>query len=163
MIGGLGGEFKVTSDYRNAVNDWRALGEPPVVDHPKLLHYKTRRRVHLYKLSMVSTVDRGDVLLLTKADFNRAMGWLLEAESFMPDIFTAGSTGTDARAIDEIYHYITVADKGDGVPEHQIVNFARTRVPLHSILRVIEIMTASGKITHRGVDKHGQRWFRPTR
>ena len=163
MIGGLGGEFKVTQDYRNAVNDWRALGEPPVVDHPKLLHYKTRRRVHLYKLSMISAVDRGDVLLLTKADFNRAMGWLLEAESFMPDIFTAGSTGTDARAIDEIYHYITVADKGDGVPEHQIVNFARTRVPLHSILRVIEIMTASGKITHRGIDKHGQRWFRPTR
>jgi hypothetical protein len=91
------------------------------------------------------------------------MGWLLEAESFMPDIFTAGSTGTDARAIDEIYHYITVADKGDGVPEHQIINFARTRVPLHSILRVIEIMTASGKISHRGVDKLGQRWFRPVR
>jgi hypothetical protein len=161
MIGGLGGEFEVTPDYRNAVNDWRALGEPPVVDHPKLLHYKTRRRVHLYKLSMVSAADRGDVLLLTKADFNRAMGWLLEAEGFMPDIFTAGSTGTDARAIDEIYHYIKIADKGDGVPEHQIVNFARSRVPLHSILRVIEIMTASGKITHRGQDKFGQRWFRP--
>ena len=160
QIGALSGEFKVTQDYRAAVNNWRALGEPPVVSHPKLLHYNTRRRVHLYKLSMVSAADRGDVLLLTKEDFNRAMGWLLEAESYMPDIFTAGSTGTDARAIDEITHYIGVADKGDGVPEHQIMNFARARVPMHSILRVIEIMVASGQIVSRGVDKHGQRWFK---
>jgi hypothetical protein len=160
MIGALSGEFKVTQDYRDAVNNWRALGEPPIVNHPKLLHYKTRRRVHLYKLSMVSCADRSDVLLLTKDDFNRAMGWLLEAESFMPDIFTAGSTGTDARAIDEIYHHIKIADKGDGVPEHQIVNFARSRVPMHSILRVIEIMVASGQITAKGMDRHGARWFR---
>jgi hypothetical protein len=160
MIGMLNGEFKVTPEYRDAVNNWRALGEPPVVNHPKLLHYKTRRRVHLYKLSMVAAADRSDVLLLTKADFNRAMGWLLEAEQFMPDIFTAGSTGTDARAIDEIHHYIKVADRGEGVPEHQIVNFARTRVPMNSILRVIEIMTASGQIESRGQDKKGQRWFK---
>jgi hypothetical protein len=161
MIGALNGEFKVTQEYRNAVNDWRALGEPPVINHPKLLHYKTRRRVHLYKLSMVSAADRGDVLLLTKDDFNRALGWLVEAEAFMPDIFTAGSTGTDARAIDEIAHYIRVADKGEGVPERMIVNFARSRVPMHSILRIIEIMTASGQIASRGeVDRHGQQWYR---
>src|SRR5258708_35738759 len=106
MIGTLNGEFKVTQESRDAINNWRALGEPTVVNHPKLLHYKTRRRVHLYKLSMVSAADRGDVLLLTKEDFNRAMGWLLEAECAMPDIFSAGSTGTDARAIDEISHFI---------------------------------------------------------
>ncbi len=163
MIGALSGEFKVTSDYRDAVNNWRALGEPPVVNHPKLLHYKTRRRVHLYKLSMVSAADRGEVLLLTKEDFNRAMGWLLEAEAAMPDIFQAGSTGTDARAVDEIAHHIAALDKGDGVPEHQIINFARQRIPLHSILRVIEIMIASGQITSRGVDKFGHRWFRAVR
>jgi hypothetical protein len=109
---------------------------------------------------MVSAADRSDVLLLTKDDFNRAMGWLLEAETYMPDIFSAGSTGTDARAIDEIAHYIGVADKGEGVPEHQIVNFARARVPMHSILRVIEIMVASGQIKSRGIDRFGQRWFK---
>lgn len=163
MIGALNGEFKVTEDYRKAVNDWRALGEPPIINHPKLLHYKTRRRVHLYKLSMVSAADRGDVLLLTRDDFNRAMGWLTEAESFMPDIFTSGSTGTDSRALDEILHYIKVADKGDGVPERHIINFARQRIPLNTIWRVIETMVGSGMITNRGVDKHGERWFRPGR
>lgn len=162
MIGALSGEFKVTQEYRNAVNDWRALGEPPIVNHPKLLHYKTRRRVHLYKLSMVAAADRGDVLLLTKEDFNRALGWLVEAEAYMPDIFTAGSTGTDARAIDEIAHFIKLKDTGDGVPEHLIVNFARTRVPMHSILRIIEIMVASGQIHAGEMDKFGHRWFKPT-
>ena len=112
---------------------------------------------------MVSAADRGDVLLLTKEDFNRAMGWLLEAETTMPDIFTAGSTGTDSRAIDEIFHFICVSDTGDGVPEHRIVNFARERVPMYAILRVIEIMIASGQIQSRGVDKLGTRWFRAIR
>ncbi len=161
MIGMLNGEFKVTQEYRAAVNDWRALGEPPIINHPKLLHYKTRRRVHVYKLSMVSAADRGDILLLTKDDFNRAMGWLLEAESFMPDLFTAGGTGTDARALDEILHFIQLSDKGDGVPEHQVMNFARNKIPLTSLWRVIETMIGSGMITSRGIDKNGQRWFRP--
>lgn len=163
MIGAMSGEFKVTQDYRKAVNDWRALGEPPAISHPKLLHYKTRRRVHLYKLSMVSAADRGDVLLLTKDDFNRAMGWLVEAEAYMPDIFTSGSTGTDARALDEIHHWIALKDTGEGVPEHQIINFARTRIPLNTIWRVIETMVASGMITSRGQDRHGNRWFRAKR
>jgi hypothetical protein len=163
MIGALNGEFKVTLDFRNAVNDWRALGEPPIVNHPKLLHYKTRRRVHLYKLAMVSCADRSDVLLLTKDDFNRAMGWLLEAEASMPDIFTAGSNGTDARATDEIVHFIHAMDKGQGIPEHMIINFARSRVPMHSILRVIEIMVASGQIRNKGIDKFNQRWFTAVR
>ncbi len=160
MIGALSGEFKVTQDYRAAVNNWRALGEPPAISHPKLLHYKTRRRVHLYKLSMVSAADRGDVLLLTKEDFNRAMGWLVEAESLMPDIFTSGSTGTDARALDEIHHWIKLQDKGDGVPESAIVNFARSRIPLNTIWRVVETMLASGMLVHRGQDRYGNRWFK---
>jgi len=159
QINALSGEYKVTAEYRDAVNNWRALGEPPTVNHPKLLHYKTRRRVHLYKLSMVSAADRSDVLLLTKEDFNRAMGWLVEAEQFMPDIFTSGSSGTDARALDEIAHFVKLSGP-DGVPEHKIVNFARNRIPLTSLWRVIETMLASGMMESRGTDKHGSRWFK---
>jgi len=151
-INSLMGEFKVTEDYRTAVNHWRSLGEPPVPNHPKLIHYATRRRVHLYKLSMVAAVDRSDTLLLTREDFNRAMGWLLEAEVNMPDIFKAGGGGADAKAMDEIYHFILVSDRGRGVPEHKITNFARERVPIHSILRVIDVMERSGMIRAVALD-----------
>lgn len=153
VISSLVGDFKVTDEYRDAVNLWREAGEPPTPTHPKLMHYTTRRRVHLYKLSMVSAVDRGDVLLLTKSDFERALAWLIEAESTMTDIFKAGAGNADAKAIDEIHHYVlTSCIGGRKIPSHKIVNFAKARIPLHSVDRVISIMEKSGLIKQAGLD-----------
>ena len=153
IINSLVGQFEVTSEYRDAVNNWRQLGETPVPSHPKLLHYVTRRRTHLYKLSMVAAIDRSNALILTKADFNRAMGWLLEAELTMPEIFKAGATNADGQAMDEIVHYIAINDKGMGVSEQRITRFASDRIPLHSVLRSIDILERSGKIWLRGIDR----------
>lgn len=153
IISSLIGDFKVTDEYREAVNLWREAGEPPTPTHPKLMHYTTRRRVHLYKLSMVSAVDRGDVLLLTKSDFERALGWLVEAESTMGDIFKAGGQSADSQAIDEIHHYVlTHCIGGKTIPGYKIVNFAKARIPLHSVERVIGIMEKSGLIKQAGLD-----------
>lgn len=153
IINNLYGQFHVTPEYVECINNWRALGEPPVPDHPKLTHYITRRRVHLYKLSMVSSVDRGNTLALTKQDFNNAMNWLVEAEASMPEIFKAGATNIDGQAMDEIQHFVIAADKGQGVSEQRIVHFARERVPIHSILRVIEIMERSGQLHCIGIER----------
>lgn len=159
-ISNLVGQFTVTESFRSAVNDWRALGEPPIPNHPKLIHYITRRRTHLYKLSMISALDRGNILVLDKSDFNRAMGWLLEAEAHMPDIFKAGATNADGQAMDEIANFIMINDKGHGVSEQAITHFARNRVPLHSILRVIEILEQSGQTWCRGMNSHtGLRYY----
>ena len=153
IINGLVGQFEVTEAYRQCVNNWRALGEPPIPNHPKLIHYVTRRRTHLYKLSMVSAIDKSNALILTRDDFNRAMSWLLEAESTMIEIFKAGATNADAQAMDEILHYIQINDRGQGISEQKITKFASDRIPLHSILRVIEIMERSGQIYLRGIDR----------
>jgi hypothetical protein len=162
-ISSLVGEFQVTEAYRDAVNAWRSIGEPPVPTHPKLIHYATRRRVHLYKLSMVSAIDRSDVLVLTEDDFNRAMTWLVQAEANMGDIFKAGAGNADAKAMDEIYHYVlTLSGTSKGpVPERKIIAFAKERVALHSIERVIRIMESSGMIQATHMDKrNGQRLFK---
>lgn len=140
------GEYSVTEDYRNLVNLWRAEGEQPSPNHPKLLHYNTRRRAHFYKLSMVAAIDRSNTLILTRDDFNTAMNWLVQAEALMPEIFKAGAQSADAKAMDEIYHFVVINDLGKGVAEHQIVKFAKDYVPSHSVLRVIEIMCRSGMI-----------------
>lgn len=153
IINTLVGQFEVTEAYREAVNNWRALGEPPVPNHPKLIHYATRRRTHLYKLSMVSAIDRSNALILTRDDFNRAMGWLLEAEDSMSDIFKAGATNADGQAIDEIFHFVTINDKGHGVSEQRITRFASELIPMHSILRVIDVMERSGRIHCLGMDR----------
>lgn len=160
IINSLSGKFDVTADYRDAVNNWRALGEPPVPSHPKLIHYVTRRRVHLYKLSMIAAIDRSNALILTKDDFNRAMSWLLEAEEGMQEIFKAGATSADGQALDEIHHFITINDRGSGVSEQKITRFASDLIPIHSILRVIEIMERSGKIHCVQIEKRtGIRYY----
>lgn len=157
------GEFKVTEDYRTLVNLWREQGEKPQPNHPKLIHYNSRRRVSLYKLSMIAAIDKGDTLLLTREDFNRAMNWLVEAETYMEDIFKAGTAGNDAKAIEEIYYFIlsNESESHGGVTEHKIVNFAKERVPIHSVLRVIEVMERTGQIKMIGTLKgSGQRIFK---
>lgn len=160
-ISGLVGEFKVTSEYRATVKAWRDLGEPPVPNHPKLLHYATRRRVHLYKLSMVSAIDRSDVLVLTKDDFNRAMTWMTDAENTMPDIFKAGAGNADGKAMDEIYHYVMINGVRGAVPERKIINFAKDLVPLHSIERVVKTMESAGMIVATKMDRRtGQRLYK---
>lgn len=149
------GSFKTTEEFRSAVNAWRKLGQPPVPNHPKLTHYCTRRLAHLLKLSMVASVDRGSSIELTKADFNTAMGWLLEAEGTMPEIFRAGATGADGKVMEEVYHYVQVAVKG--LPEHKLVKFVSERVPSYSVIRVIEVMEQSGMIKAVAIDKTGAR------
>ncbi len=160
-ISGLVGTFTVTEEYRKAVNTWRQMGELPTVSHPKLIHYGTRRRVHLYKLSMISAIDRSDLLVLTRDDFNRAMNWMTEAERNMPDIFKAGAGNADGKAMDEIYHYVLTLGAKGLVPERKIINFAKDYVPLHSIERVIQIMLLGGKISAVKQDfRTGQRFFK---
>ena len=49
--------------------------------------------------------------------------------------------------MDEIYHYVLSMDlKRVGVAEHKVVNFARERVPAHSVMRVLEIMSRAGQL-----------------
>jgi len=161
QINSLSGQFAVTSAYRDAVNQWRAAGEPPVPSHPKLTHYITRRRTHLYKLSMVSAVDKSDELLLTKEDFDQALEWLCEAETYMPDVFRAGATGGDNKAMEEIHNFLFISDKGSGVHEHDVVKFTRERVPAHSVMRVLDIMKLSGSLVIASIDKRsGARMYR---
>jgi Protein of unknown function (DUF3987) len=150
-INALIGQFDIDQEFRDAFNSWRKSNNPSGPTHPKLTYYNQRRREHLVKIAMVSNADRGDSLKLGKLDFDRAMLWLTEAEQFMPNIFRAGSTGVDAKAIEEIHYFI--ASHGKAMSEHRVIRFASDRVPLHSVTRVIEIMEKSGRIKATSVDK----------
>jgi hypothetical protein len=165
QISGLYGRFNVTKEYQAAVNHWRATGELPVPDHPKLVHYVTRRRVHIYKLSMLASINRDNALYLTEADFFTALTWLSEVERHMPDIFKAGATNADSMAMEEIIHFIELTDVAQtGVSEHRIVSFACERLPLNSVSRIIDIMESAGQITCIRRDKHTTvRYFTVTR
>lgn len=161
LINSIVGEFKVTADYRDLVKAWRDNGESvdgaPAPTHPRLIHYNSRRRVNLYKLSMISSIDKDESLLLTRDDFNTAMRWLAEAEAYMPDIFKAGASSIDSTAMDDILHHIMMFDRGKGVTEDVIVRFASKTIPAHSVMRVIDVMYRSGMIKILSTDKFGLR------
>lgn len=157
LINSLFGQFSATSDYQKAVNNWRALKEEPIPTHPRLTHYCTRRLAHLLKLSMVSSADRGHSLLLTVDDFNQSMGWLLEMEALIPEVFKAATPGADSQAMDDIKHFVAALDKGRGVRENVIINFAREKLPLNTIKHVLDIMERSAILEVVGVKKDATR------
>lgn len=156
LINSLAGQFRVDEEYKVAINNWRRLGQPDVPNHPKLTHYNTRRLAHLFKLSMVAAVDRSNTLLLDKAAFNTALGWLLEAELAMPDIFKAGAVSTDSKVMEEAYHFMEKVGK---CAEHRLVGFIREQVPAHAVMRIVEVMEKSGMIKAVAIDKTGNRIY----
>jgi hypothetical protein len=157
IISTLIGEFSYSPDFAKAMHNWKLLGQPPIPDHPKLTHYNTRRWAHLLKLTMIASVDRSNDLLLEVEDFNRAMGWLLQAESQMHLIFQTGSIAPDSRIMDEVVHFVR-RHKGP-IDEHLVINFMRERTSSMSVKPMLETMVSSRMIVCAHVNRHGLRQF----
>lgn len=157
IINTLMGEFSYTPDFAKAMHNWKILKLVPVPEHPKLTHYNTRRWAHLLKLTMISSIDRSNDLILEVQDFNRAMTWLIEAESYMHLIFQVGSIAPDSRIMDEVIHFIK--QHPGAVSEHRVVNFMRERTSSMTIRPMLDTMIASRLIIAVGVDNKGMRKF----
>lgn len=81
-------------------------------------------------------------------DFERAMKWLVEAEYFMPNLFVAGATGADGKAMEEILHYVKV---NKTVPEANLYKYAMSiGVISQSVERLIKVMEMSNTIKRIG-------------
>jgi ABC-type transporter Mla MlaB component len=145
MINGLSGQFDWTEEYANAMLNWRAMKLRPIPNHPKLVTYNTRRYSHMMKLAMISCVNRSNILKLEVLDFNRAMGWLMEAEANMCQIFIEGVTHSDSAAIDEIIHFIRKAGER-GMVESMVMNYVRTKLPLYAINNAMRILETCGEV-----------------
>lgn len=138
----LWGGIKVDDEAKQAINEWGRAGGPPSPDHPKLTSYLSRRIAHLLKLCIISAVASGDELRITIDNFVEALDWLVEIESFMPDIFKSMKTGGDGRVIEECWHYayqIFIKEQKP-VAEPRIVHFLQERTPAHNITRILEVM-----------------------
>jgi len=154
------GVFSFDSVARAAISEWHLSGGQPRPDHPKLVHYNTRRSAHLLKLCMVASAARSSERLITAEDYLTALGWLLEAESIMPDIFKALTSGGDGKVIEEAYHYLYKVYMASNQPvaEHRLVGFLAEKVPAYNIVKIIETMEKSGQIAKRISDKGVTGW-----
>lgn len=145
IINSLEGEFGWDKEYAEYMHKWKKMGLEPKPTHPKLTHYGSRRFAHAIKLAMISNVDRGGDLQLTKQDFNKSMEWLLEAENMMPMIFKSGPGGADSRAIEEILFF--VRQYPEGIEEHKIMNYARQHLEYaNNVINILKLMEKSNLI-----------------
>lgn len=161
-IAQLYGKMTWTEDAMRAISEWNRAGLIPVPDHNKLTHYNTRRLVHVIKLCMVASISRSSNLIIELEDYESALNWLFEAEGRIPDLFTNHGVAGDTAAIDDTYDFIFKTysrEKNTPVLEHRIVNVLRSKVPSHSILKVIEIMERAGLIER--VASPGGNAFKP--
>jgi hypothetical protein len=156
-IHSLIGQFEVTDEYRAIYNTWRKNGYPPAPTHPRLRHYCARRGAHLLKLSMIASADQGDDLVIRLPHFERALGWLCNAEAMMPYTFSDVSSPT-TMAMDEALAQIN----GKTMTEGQLGRFLAARMPATQVPIAINIMVGAGQLKTIAVDANKQRVFRVT-
>jgi hypothetical protein len=138
----LYGEVTVTDEAKVAINEWSKQGGPPIPDHPKLVSYCARRAAHLLKLCIIASVASDGERIVTLDHFAEALDWLVQLETFMPDVFKSMKVGGDGRAIEECWHYayqVWMKTK-EPVPEFRIVQFLQEKVPVHNISRILDVM-----------------------
>lgn len=141
MFGQLSFEEEVIEAFRI----WYSNDCEPQPSHPKLEHYLPRRHIHFLKLCMVMSVQRASDYIIRLEDYQAAMDLLLQAEASMPDVFKSMTQNSDANIYDEVYNYVysVYVKENSGVPEHRILQFIGTRVPTHTVPKILEHMVNS--------------------
>lgn len=113
-ISQLVGSFKFDTGGEEAYVQWYesedkrlANGELPV-DDPRFSSYAERRATHLRKLMMIMSVSRGDSLIITRGDYDRALKILTTTERKMHKTFGGLGQAKYAAVTEKILEYIRV-------------------------------------------------------
>lgn len=144
----LYGPLSWADEAADLMRAWYQKGMPPVPEHPRLTHYRGRRLIHVIKLAIISSVSSSNDLVITRSDVQRALGWLLEAETHMPDIFRAMSSGGDHRVMEDTWYFVHDwwTKRRIPVPRPILVEFVGARAPSHAVMGIIEVMTESAQL-----------------
>lgn len=143
------GAFRISEDAKTMLRTWAAAGLPPVPEHSRLAHYRSRRGAYVLKLAMIAAIARAPVLHITARDVERARSWLLSAEALMPDIFRDMSMKSDTTIMNELHRYAfktwqdsAPRDVARRVPLHksQLMRFLALRCPANIAERVLDVM-----------------------
>lgn len=97
---------------------------------------------------MVACASRGGDRTISLDDYQTALGWILEAEIAMEEIFKALGSRGDSQVMEEAYHFlykIWMATK-DPISEHRLVGFISEKVPAYNVLKILELMERRGMI-----------------
>ena len=106
----LKGSFKPDSQFIDRWVEWyMSQDQTKIFDDPHLAPYCERRPVHIMKLSMILSAARGDSMILTVDDLNRAIGLLERTELKMPKTFSGIGKSPHAEVLSKVMAEIGMA------------------------------------------------------
>ena len=143
-IGELHGEMEFTTEAAKLANDWHMAGGPKRPDHPRLNNYNTRRTAHLLKLMMIACASDFGHLTITADHYRTALGWLLDAEHYMTDVFKAMVVGGDSRVMEETWHYVRQRSAKTPLSQAAVYRFVAERTPAYNINHIMDAMLKTG-------------------
>jgi hypothetical protein len=152
----LEGEIRWEDTAMQAANAWINSGMAPEPTYSRLIHYNTRRDMHVLKLAMISSISAQRNMRVEASDVDRAKSWLLDAEKFMPDVFRAMGQKSDVQVLVDLHEYVyalyakVVKKDRKPIPDEELCRFLENKVPSDKIRKVIEMAEATGRIK-RGV------------
>jgi len=157
------GQMSFTTPAAAAIKAWIGAKCAPEPSHLKLQFYNARRIAHLLKLCMIASMSHRGDRIITIEDYAEALNWLVEVESYMPDIFKSMRSGGDSAAMDETWNFVWTLFSKEHKPiaEHRIVNFLRERVPAHAVMRTLEVMVKS-RMIEISLSEGGFNGYKPT-
>lgn len=145
-ISNLSIQFSLTDEAIDAIEEWHMhSSEEDKPTHSKLIHYNTRRIMHLLKLCMVKSTARSSNGIVELEDFEWALDSLREVEQLMPQIFKEISSGGQMDYIEESFNFLmrTWVKTKKPIPEHKLIHFLSQRVPANQIQWIINTMLHS--------------------
>jgi hypothetical protein len=108
----LAGRYVFTPETEEMYMAWyqeqdklTAQGRPAISD-PRFAGYNERRVTHLRKLSMIFSASRGDDMMITGGDFERALNALKAAEVKMVKVFSGLGSSKYSQVTEKILTYI---------------------------------------------------------
>lgn len=136
------GPMSWRAEAAEAIRAWHLASAPPTPTHSKLTNYVRSRTLFRIKLSMISAISRTGELTIHEIDTTRALSWLLEAESLMPDIFREMIGRSDSQIIEELHYFVhTTWAKGRQSPvgTASIIRFLGMRCPSEKVPHVFDL------------------------
>jgi hypothetical protein len=154
-IAALTGPFDWSPEAKAIFNTFRLTSRNEPAIHNRLAHYHTRRWFHLGKLAMTAALS-DFTLSLTEAHINTAISWLLEAETFMPEVFKDMISHEDGAIYEELHRafFNWQMKTRRTVPHALLVQWLSKRVASHQVGRIIQI-ACSADIFRRVVGTSG--------
>lgn len=147
-VSSLRGEFTFAPGVAEALDSWYLGGMAPVPVHPRLATYNERRHIHLVKLLMIVSAAESDLMIITMEHLTKATGYLLEAETLMPEALNKMSHTIESSHYEDAIAFLTkfCTQHKKAMTEMDFRLYLLRKFPAKDIRSIIDELIQTGAI-----------------